>query len=182
MNERGWRTAQLAGTAILGALVMVFDYTLKYSGLKIPFPWLPYLKFDFTGIPIVLSLLLYGLPSAATTSIVAFLAIVARSGNVVSAAMKAIAEFSTVLGVEIGLHLPSRYSKAISVVVGIALRIATMSVMNLVVLGVQVNLLPLFGVFNAIQGTFTVLVGYLLHKESLRRIPIQSRELLPRTR
>ena len=62
-------TARLTGTAILAALVLVFDYTLKYSGLKIPFPWFPDLKFDFTGVPIALSLLMYGLPSATTTSV-----------------------------------------------------------------------------------------------------------------
>ena len=56
-------TAKLTGTAILAALVIVFDYTLKYSGLKIPFPWYPNLKFDFTGVPIVMSLFMYGFPS-----------------------------------------------------------------------------------------------------------------------
>jgi riboflavin transporter FmnP len=50
-------TRTLAGTAVLAALVVVFDYTLKYANLKIVFPWLIYLKFDFTGVPIVLSLL-----------------------------------------------------------------------------------------------------------------------------
>jgi riboflavin transporter FmnP len=69
----------LAGTAILGTLVVVFDYSLKYSGFKIPFPWLPYLKFDFTGVPIVLFLLSFGLASGITTSAVALLAILARA-------------------------------------------------------------------------------------------------------
>ena len=77
---------------MLAALVVVFDYTLKFSGLKIPFPWLPFLKFDFTGVPITLSLLLYGLSSGATTSILACLAILVRSGDLVGATMKAIAE------------------------------------------------------------------------------------------
>ena len=71
---------RLTGTATLAAMVIVFDYTLKYSGLKIPFPWMPFLKFDFTGVPIVVALLLYGLPSATTTSLVASLGIIARSG------------------------------------------------------------------------------------------------------
>lgn len=185
MDKGEGRTTRLAGTAILAALVVVFDYTLKFSGLKIPFPWLPFLKFDFTGVPITFSLLLYGLPSGATTSIVACLAIVARSGDLVGAVMKAIAEFSTVMGIEIGLHLPSRYRKVVSVVVGVALRVAAMSVTNLVVLpayyglpyGVAVSLLPLIGIFNTMQGTLTVLMGYFLYEAFLRRIPIQSHEL-----
>lgn len=35
------RTARLTGTAVLATLVIVFDYTLKFSCLKIPFLWLP---------------------------------------------------------------------------------------------------------------------------------------------
>ena len=58
------RTVVLTGTAIMAALVIVFDYTLKYSGLKIPFPWYPNLKFDFTGVPIVMSLFMYGFSPA----------------------------------------------------------------------------------------------------------------------
>ncbi len=92
---------------MLAALVVVFDYALKFSGLKIPFPWLPFLKFDFTGVPIALALLLYGLSSGATTSVVASLAILARSGDLVGATMKAIVEFSTVSGIAICLRLPS---------------------------------------------------------------------------
>jgi len=121
------------------------------------------LKFDFTGIPITLALLLYGLSSAATTSSVACLAIIARSGDVVGALMKAIAEFSTVLGMRLGLHVTGRYSRIVSVFVGVALRIAAMSITNLVVLptyygmpfSVAFNLLPMLGAFNAIQGALT---------------------------
>jgi len=171
-------TRRLTGTAILSALVVVFDYGLKFSGLKIPFPWLPLLKFDFTGVPIALSLLLYGLSSGATTSIVASLAILARSGDLVGAVMKAIAEFSTVLGMAIGLRLPSHSRKSVSVVAGVALRIATQSITNLVVLpayygmphSVAVGLLPMIGVFNAIQGVITVLLGYFLYGAYVRRV------------
>jgi len=52
-------TTTLAGTATLSALVVILDYALKYSNLKIPYPLLPHLKLDFTGIPIVISALLF---------------------------------------------------------------------------------------------------------------------------
>lgn len=179
MGKVGWNTTRLTGTAILAALVVVFDYTMKFSGLKIPFPWMPFLKFDFTGIPITLALLLHGLSSAATTSGVACLAIIARSGDVVGALMKAIAEFSTVLGMRLGLQVTGRYSRIVSVFVGVALRIAAMSITNLVVLpkyygmpfSVAFNLLPMLGAFNAIQGAMTVLVGTLLYEAYIRRVP-----------
>lgn len=171
-------TRRFTGTAMLAALVVVFDYTLKFSGLKIPFPWLPMLKFDFTGIPIALSLLLFGLSSGATTSIIASLAIIVRSGDVVGATMKAIAEFSTVLGMAAGLRLPSRWKIIVSVVAGLALRVVTMSMANLIILpayygmshDVTVGLLPMIGIFNATQGTITVLLGYFLNEAYVRRV------------
>ena len=179
------RTFRITGTAILAALVIVFDYALKFSGLKIPFPWMPFLKFDFTGIPIVVSLLLFGLASAATTSIVACLGIVVRSGDLVGGAMKGMAEFSTVLGMALGLYITGskgkagRLGKVISVITGILSRIAVMSLWNLVVLpyyyglplSAAVGMLPLLGVFNGLQGALTVILGYLLYEAYVRRVP-----------
>jgi len=172
------RTAWLTGISILAALVIVFDYTLKFSGLKIPFPWMPFLKFDFTGVPIALSLLLYGLPSGAFTSIVAFVAIVARSGELVGAMMKGIAEFSTISGMALVLHISIRHGRFLSILVGIVIRTAVMSLTNLIVLpsyyglpyNVVINMLPLLGLFNAMQGAVTVLIGYALCEAYERRV------------
>jgi len=77
------KTVRLTGTAILAALAVVFDYALKFSGLKIPFPWMPFLKFDFTGVPIVTAFLMFDLTSGTITTIVAVLGIIARSGDLV---------------------------------------------------------------------------------------------------
>jgi riboflavin transporter FmnP len=172
------RTVRLTGTAVLAALVIVFDYTLKFSGLKIPFPWLPFLKFDFTGVPIALSLLLYGLSSGGFTSAVAFLGIIVRSGDVISSLMKGLAEFSTVLGMALGLYLPIRLRRPFSVVLGLVLRVISMSVFNLVVLpnyygmplSVVFGLLPMLCVFNAMQGGITIFLGYFLHEAYRRRM------------
>lgn len=164
----------LAGTAVLGALVVVFDYSLKYSGLKIPFPWLPYLKFDFTGTPIVFSLLLFGLTSGATTSAVAFLAILARSGDVIGASMKALAEFFTVLGMAFGRRLKTgdaRPSKVLSIVFGITFRCAIMLPANLLLFPqtatIMISILTV--AFNAVQGIISVAVGYLLYNITAHR-------------
>ncbi len=98
------KTRTIAGTALLAALVVVFDYSMKYSGLKMIFPWLPFLKFDFTGIPIVLSFYLFGFISSAFTSAIALFAILARSGDFFSASMKALAELFTVVGMAFALQ------------------------------------------------------------------------------
>ncbi len=102
------RSSSLTDTALLTALIVVLDYVLKFRGLKIPFPWMPTLKFDFTGIPITLSLLIYGLPSALTTSVVAFVAIIARSDDVIGASMKFATEFSTVLSLALRFKLTGK--------------------------------------------------------------------------
>jgi len=179
-------TKTLAGTVVLGALVVVFDFTMKYSALKIRFPWLPFLKFDFTGIPIVLSFLLFGLMSGATTSTIALLAILGRSGDVVGSSMKGLAELSTILGMALGLLLkrnPSKLRKPASFIVGISARSLVMICTNLILIFTGVMALYgdyaeipvivslLVGAFNAVQGSLSILGGYFIYETIVRRIP-----------
>jgi riboflavin transporter FmnP len=173
-------TTTIAGTTILGSLVIVFDYSLKFSGLKIPFPWLPILKFDFTGVPIVLSLLLVGLAPGATTSGVAFLAILIRSGDLVGASMKALAELSTILGMAFSyrwLKNTKNFGKALSLILGVTSRVLIMFFANLIILPtyyqtpqtavIAVNLL--IAAFNVIQGTISIILGYFLYNIIINR-------------
>ena len=171
----------------MAALVIVFDYALKFSGLKIPFPWMPFLKFDFTGVPVVAALHLFGLASAATASAAATLGIIARSGDLIGGAMKGIAEFSTVAGMAAGLRLagriaPSRWTRvAAAVTGGVVARVIVMSGWNLLVVpyyygvptGVVVGMLPLIALFNAMQGALTAVLGYALHEAYVKRVPTQ---------
>jgi riboflavin transporter FmnP len=186
-TEKQNRTAILTGTAIMAALVIVFDYTLKYSGMKIPFPWYPNLKFDFTGIPIIMSLFMYGFPSAVTTSIIAGLGIFMRSGNWVSASMKVFAELSTVLGIHLGLNILPRDKKNmnyLSWALGLASRVLIMTAVNLYVLPniyrvpmeAAIGLLPLIGVFNVVQGLVTIGLGHFLFQAVKTRLPNWSDE------
>jgi riboflavin transporter FmnP len=183
MERVGGRTARITGTALLAALTIVFDYALKFSGLKIPFPWMPFLKFDFTGVPIVVALLLIDLGSSATTSVVAALGIVARSGDVIGGAMKGIAELSTVAGIVAGRRVAALIGrggtaeKALSLAAGVLFRVVVMSCWNLVVLPyyyglplqAAVGMLPLLAVFNGMQGAMTITLGYLLFEAYARR-------------
>ena len=185
MGVSGRDTVRLVGTAILAAMVIVFDYTLKYSGLKIPFPWMPFLKFDFTGVPIMISLFMFGLPSAVSTSLAALLGIIARSGELVGATSKALAELSTALGIAAGLRLTGdrgigdTITKVTSVALGLLSRVVVMSLWNIVVLpnyqgipyDIVIGLLPMLGVFNAMQGAISALLGYTLYEAYIRRVP-----------
>lgn len=176
------RTAILTGTAIMAALVIVFDYSLKYSGLKIPFPWYPNLKFDFTGVPIIISLFMYGLSPAITTSLVAGIGIVMRSGNWISASMKFFAELSTVFGLYLGESVLFKDRVGTNYhawALGIVSKVLIMTVINLYVLpnfwhipyAVTVGLLPMIGVFNVIQGLVTIGLGHFLFQAVKARLP-----------
>jgi riboflavin transporter FmnP len=179
--EKRNRTAVLTGTAIMAALVIVFDYTLKYSGMKIPFPWYPNLKFDFTGVPIIMSLFIYGFSPAVTTSIVAGLGIFMRSGNWISASMKFLAELSTVLGLHVGESvLKARNgTKYGAWALGIVSRVLIMTVVNLYVLpnfwgvpwAATVGLLPMIAAFNIVQGLVTIGLGHFLYQAVKARLP-----------
>jgi riboflavin transporter FmnP len=159
----------LAGTTVLAALVVVFDYTVKYSNLKIPFPWVPTLKFDFTGIPIALSLLLFGLIPGVFTSVIAFVAIMARSGNFISSSMKALAELATMLGMAAGLKVAKKFRLAFTFSIGVAMRVLIMLFFNLFLFPVEMAL-PI-GVFNIFQGTITIFGGYSIYEAIKRRVP-----------
>lgn len=171
----------LAGTATLGALAIFLDYAWKYSNLKLPFPPLTYLKFDFTGVPIVLATLLFGFIPGVVTSIVAAVGILARSGKVLDSSMKGLAEFATILGIAIGLKLLRRLRKPGSSVLGIAFRVLVMAIANLT--AIYVGILPLnqnvpliivtllTGVFNTIQGALTVYGGFVVYEALRRRAP-----------
>lgn len=178
----------LAGSAILGALVVVFDYTMKFSGLKIPFPWLPFLKFDFTGVPIVLSLLFFGLIPGAYTSAIAFLAILLRSGDVVGASMKALAEFATIAGMALSYRLranPKRFSQVSASILGITSRFSIMFFANLVTLPIfykipqptVLGMSPLIAGFNAVHAALSIFLGYFLYKTSCSAL--RKKELSP---
>lgn len=172
----------LAGSAVLSALVVVFDYSIKFSGLKIPFPWLPFLKFDFTGAPIILSTLLYGITPGATTSTVAFLAILVRSGDLIGASMKALAEFTTTLGITLSHTTPitQKHHKTAALLLGVTSRSATMALANLLILPAYykiplpttITLLPLITAFNAAQGAISLLLGHLLYTIITHRTPL----------
>jgi len=176
------RATVVARIAVLSALLVVLDYAMKFSGSKIPFPWLPFLKFDFTGIPIMLSVLMIDLSAGAATSIVAFLAILVRSGDIVGASMKALAEFSTVLGFYLGdkiLRRETKRRRLFSYFFGCIMRILIMfpsaiSVFTLyygMPLNVTLAISPLVGIFNLIHGSLSMFGGVLLYEALRRRVP-----------
>lgn len=178
------KTSTLAGATILAALVVVFDYSLKYSGLKIIYPFVPYLRFDFTGVPILLSLCLFGFYSSVFTSIITFLAIFARSVDFIGASTKALAELSTAAGAALALKVSQKYRGILLPLLAISFRCIIMFFTNLLILPLftpqsflQVfTLSPFVAMFNIIQGSISVFGGLFLYKTVKKRIPSIFRE------
>jgi len=172
----------IAGTALLGAIVAVLDWTFKIAGLKIPFPLLTFLKFDLMGIPMFLAYFLFGFLSGVVTSLIAFLSISFR--DPFSGFMKFLAEFATIAGVYLVLRAQKPFGvkqKLLAVLCGIILRVVVMDVAN-------VSLLPIFSpyfktpmavviilhwvsLFNALQGAISVFGGFLLYEAVIMRLP-----------
>lgn len=175
----------LASTALLGSVVFVLDWTFKIAGLKIPFPFPPLgmLKFDFMGMPMLLAYFLFGLPAGIVTSLVAFLSISFR--NSFSGFMKFLAEFATIVGVYIVLRARKPTSdklKILAMISGIIVRVALMDIANLLLLPIfmpafyptnmaVIVLLPLFSLYNVIQGSISISGGFLLYEAVIRRLP-----------
>ena len=177
----------IAGTSLFGALIFVLDWTFKLSGLKIPFPLFPNLKFDPLGIPIFLSFFLFGIFSGFTTSIIAMTSIAFR--DPFSGFMKFLAEFTTLLGVYLVFKIQKTQNNRLKILAagsGILIRVLIMSVANLILLPIflptltfeaVVVILPLIGLFNAIQGVISIFGGFIFYEAlSLRIRPREKQE------
>jgi len=170
------RSLSVTGTAVLGALVIIFDLTLWSLRIKIPFPFFPRLRLDISGIPIVLSLLLYGPFSGFATSTILFLSISFR--DPLSGFMRALAELSTVAGMIPFYTRKSKYGMLMSIVGGVTLRVIVMSLCNMVFLPLlsilswdaAAALLPFIAGFNVMAGLISCAGGYLLYGALIRRL------------
>jgi len=177
------RSVFWASTALLGAVVFVLDWAFKIAGLKIWFPPLIFLKFDFMGIPMLLAYFLFGFPAGIVTSLVAFLSISLR--NQFSGFMKFLAEFATIVGVYIVLRArkpTSNKLKILAMISSVVIRVAVMDIANVLLLPIflpvfysthtaVIILLPLISLFNVIQGSISVFGGFLLYEAVIRRLP-----------
>jgi len=99
--------------------------------------------------------------------------------------MKFLAEFATIVGVYIVLRARKPTSdklKILAMISGIIVRVALMGIVNVLLLPIFVPafypthmavvvLLPLFSLFNIIQGSISIFGGFLLYEAVIRRLP-----------
>ncbi|OYT64427.1 hypothetical protein B6U74_05620 [Candidatus Bathyarchaeota archaeon ex4484_205] len=177
------RSLWVSGTALFASLTVLLDFMLKFAGLKIPFPLFPVLKFDLDGVPIMMSLYLFGLSSGGIVSFILFTFISLRSGDVFSASMKALAEFSTALGV----FLSSKYinfigkSQYLTVISGSFFRSFIMCITTYITFPLfsgfspSPEILMFILLFNIIAGTLSSGAGFLLYLAIKKRLHLTRR-------
>lgn len=157
----------VAGTACLGALVVLSELFPIIGITDIPFPLYGRLTFDPTGIPIMLALLLFGFASGVATSLLAFI-IISLRGNITGGVMKGLAEGLTVIGFAFGYKLTKKLW--VGPIGGVGLRVAGMHLANWILLPifygipepVVLGLLPLIDLFNLIQGGINVALALII--------------------
>jgi riboflavin transporter FmnP len=121
-----------------------FAIILTASKAEVPFPILPYLKFDFAEIPVMIVLLLFGPIPSLLTETVHWLTLTLTRGDILGPLLKFLAVVPMVLGFWIGVEMYKRLSKHSSynttvalgsgLVLGIVLRVIVTTLANIVVL------------------------------------------------
>ncbi len=169
-------TRVIAFASLLGALAALSEL-IPGPPFDIPFPLYSRISWDLTGIPIMISQLMYGPVTAVYTALIGCSIIFLR-GNLYGGLFKIIAELATVMGY--ALLRRSAYERSFSAMVS---RVLIMTVANYYLLpifygvpeGVVISLLPVIGIFNATQ----VLINLVPAKIVSQRI-LKLRKHLPK--
>lgn len=166
----------IAGMATLAAVASVME--IFAFDLPIPFPFIPTLTFDPTGIPIAIAGILYGPLAAFVTAGIAGITIASRNPG--SAAFKTAAEMSTAVplalvvwgfrgrigsnprGGLILLGLAGLVAIATRVLVMTGFNFAFLALLTLVPAVVVPSLLVPLAIFNVAQGAINVIPAFLI--------------------
>ena len=129
------------GKSVSAAYIVVFPalaIALTFSRAEIPYPLLPYLKFDFAEVPVVIALMLGGLIPGLVTEVIHWMGLSLARGWVLGPLMKFLAVIPMVVGFWLGMRIHERRwtvkSIVTSMLLGIVFRAAVCSVLNVAVL------------------------------------------------
>jgi riboflavin transporter FmnP len=131
------KTKSIALTSVFTSLAVI----LTIINITIPFPILPYLKIDFSEIPIMMTFFSLGPVYGLTSATIYWIILSFRAGDILGPAMKYVAVTSMILGFWISgkglLHRYARSQKHIIVngtLLGLVIRVVLMSLFNYLVL------------------------------------------------
>ena len=155
----------VAAASILGGLSALFE-VIPGPPFDIPFPLMPKISWDLTGIPMMTSLFFYGPVAAVYTSLVG-VSIIFLRGNIAGGVFKLVAELATLLA-----YAAIRRGVIASSIVAVGSRVVAMTIVNYYLLQffygmpepVVVGLLVPIALFNATQALINIVPAYLIHK------------------
>ncbi len=152
---------EIAVASVLGALAAMSEM-IAGPPFDVPFPLLPRISWDLTGIPIMVSLFLYGPITGVYTCLIGCSVIFLR-GNVYGGVLKVIAELATILA-----FIILRRGIVPNTVGATTSRVLVMTVANFFLLQLfygmsepaVVGLLIPIGVFNVTQALINIIPAY----------------------
>ena len=155
---------EIATASILGGLSALCEI-VPGPPFDIPFPLLPKISWDITGLPMMISLLLYGLSCAIYTCIIGCSIIFIR-GNMYGGTFKIIAELSTLIGFAL-----FRKNFIVDAVKATASRVLVMTITNYYLLqlfyripeDVVIGLLGPIAVFNITQALINIVPAQIIY-------------------
>ena len=158
MNSR-----EIAAASVLGGLSALFE-VIPGPPFDIPFPLMPRISWDLTGIPMMMSLFFYGPVAAAYTSLVG-VSIIFFRGNVAGGVFKLVAELTTLIA-----YAAIKRGFVASSIAAIGTRVFAMTVVNYYLLQffygmpepVVVGLLVPIAIFNVTQALINIIPAYLI--------------------
>lgn len=164
MSLRKIGAREIALASMLGALSALFEI-IPGPPFDIPFPLLPKVSWDITGLPMMVSLLLNG-PLCAVYTCVVGCSIIFLRGNVYGGIFKVIAELATLLAFAI-----SNRGVVVNTIAAIASRVIVMTIANYYLLQLfygmpeplVISLLAPIGLFNVTQALINIIPAYLIH-------------------
>ena len=187
----------VAYTAIFAALAIL----LTFGHAEVPFPILPYLKFDFAEIPVMLALFLGGFGVGFSASVIHWIVLTIARGWFLGPLMKFLAVAPMVIGSWLGIKLVKGRSLwktlTMALLLGIIFRVIVCSITNVVVLlwvapdylKFSASLLKSIGfnissemeavtltlwftaIFNAIHVFLSSIVAYMVFKATVKILP-----------
>ena len=157
-------TREIAVASILGGLSALCEI-IPGPPFDVPFPLLPKISWDITGLPMMVSLLLYGTLCAIYTCIIGCSIIFIR-GNIYGGIFKIITELATLIGFAV-----FRRNIVVDTVKAIVLRVVVMTVANYYLLqlfygipeNVVVGLLGPIAIFNVTQALINIIPAYIIY-------------------
>ncbi|MFX1411975.1 MAG: ECF transporter S component [Promethearchaeota archaeon] len=156
-------TREIATASMLGALSALWEI-IPGPPFDIPFPLYPRISWDLTGIPMMISLLLYGPLSAVYTCMIGCSIIFIR-GNVFGGVFKLVAELATLLGFAV-----IRKNVVLKSATAVLSRVTVMTIANYYLLPafykmpepVVLGLLAYIGVFNLTQALIIIVPAFIV--------------------